>query len=746
MTSRQIEFKVVRQGAEMASLGQSLSSYVASFQDDRRSELESSSLAILDLALRKGNERSSVLVLGQVQSGKTSSIIGLVAVARDNGYPFVVLASGSTELLQSQTLSRLKSSLINEQTYTDWAIMDKLTNADVPYLETLLSKWSAWRAGTSDIKPPTVVVTPLKTAGLQKTASALREAFKSVGEESPLLIIDDESDSATPNTQSRRNFEKGLDERSATSRRVKELFECSTSSKYIMYTATPQANLLMEIDEVLNPDYAHILRPGPGYMGLQYFFLSPARAKHLRSIPTGEVINERSRKFPDHETAIFAIASFVVGCAIQIKVGKVVMTDSSHVRSMMMQVAQSKEAHRHFLGIARFQIDSWRRAFDTGTLQAEDSHIFERAALDISTTTGAAFEAGDLLLEIKEVLDHVRVVLMNSENKELRRSLTDIEATDRVNWSQARFWILVGGMFMDRGFTVEGLQVTYMPRKPALNEDSITQRGRFFGYHQKYRDYIRLFMPDALQNKYIDIAHNAEDLRKRVASHADDISSWIRNFRVSKGTSPTRKAAIGRGMDRTTKTWIYPGDLHHINEHSRLNNIRIVTGLMSEILGSGALPSHGSKFDVYAEEKALIFEDIPIRGTYERLASFRYSPDSEGPDFLARQMRDALEEGHEAATLIFIDHLRTEKLLGKNLDPIGLIGNLLWSGRSQIFVESYGKPKYPNDRDIFNPDQPTIQLRLVKSNPLTEDVTEKKLFAWWAWMNPNLDDRLKERR
>ena len=746
MTQNRIELKRLSEGKPVATQGSSLSSYVSTFDDSRRGDLESSSLAIMDLALGNGAARSSGLVLGQVQSGKTGSIVGVITVARDNGFPLVVVASGSTELLQSQTLKRLREKLTNQGGQEDWIIKDKLTKADAPDLISLLAKWAAWQKGASSVKPPTVVIAPLKTAGLQKTAGALAESFNALGQDFPLLIVDDESDSATPNTKSRQNLEKGLDERSATSRRIQELYHCSDFSKYIMYTATPQANLVMQIDEVLNPDYAYILEPGPGYMGLHYYFLSSARNQHLRSIPTSEIINERTSEFPEHETAVVALATFVVGCAIQLKTGKVVLTDNAHVRSMMMQVAQTKEAHRHFHAVANFQIDAWRRLFRSENPDQEDVTIFEEAALDLGGTNEISFTFGQLKDEINSVLSHVRVVLMNSENPELRKDLKGLHATDRVKWTQSRFWILIGGIFMDRGFTVEGIQVTFMPRKPALNEDSITQRGRFFGYHQNYREYIRLFMPDALHGKYIDIAHNAADLRKKVRQNSTSISKWIRNFRVSKGTSPTRKSVVGRDLVSSSVSWLNPGDLHQINENSRGHNIELVRGLLKDVQKSGARPAPSSAYKVFADEKALIFEDLPLVAIHERLAAFKYAPESDGPDLLSRQIEDAAVNGFKVVTLIFIDHLRTENLRGKNLDPIGPIGNLLWSGRSRFVDDASGEYKYPNDREIFNRIQPTVQVRLVKCNPFDDSTSDKKLFAWWAWINPVADDRLKERK
>ena len=39
-----------------------------------------------------------------------------------------------------------------------------------------------------------------------------------------------------------------------------------------MYTATPQAPLLINLADVLSPDFVSVLTPGEGYTGGEYFF------------------------------------------------------------------------------------------------------------------------------------------------------------------------------------------------------------------------------------------------------------------------------------------------------------------------------------------------------------------------------------------------------------------------------------------------------------------------------------------
>ncbi|MCE3556453.1 Z1 domain-containing protein, partial [Pseudonocardia sp. RS11V-5] len=53
--------------------------------------------------------------------------------------------------------------------------------------------------------------------------------------------------------------------------------------------------------------------------------------------------------------------------------------------------------------------------------------------------------------------------------------------------------VLVGGAKLSRGFTVEGLTISFYTRK-ALQGDTLMQAGRWFGFRQGYRDLVRLFI------------------------------------------------------------------------------------------------------------------------------------------------------------------------------------------------------------------------------------------------------------
>jgi hypothetical protein len=77
------------------------------------------------------------------------------------------------------------------------------------------------------------------------------------------------------------------------------------------------------------------------------------------------------------------------------------------------------------------------------------------------------------------------VRIVNGAGKH-RDEIPDFDATPV--WA-----ILVGGTKLSRGYTVEGLTVSYY-RRPTGAGDTLMQMGRWFGFRDGYRDLVRLFI------------------------------------------------------------------------------------------------------------------------------------------------------------------------------------------------------------------------------------------------------------
>jgi hypothetical protein len=121
---------------------------------------------------------------------------------------------------------------------------------------------------------------------------------------------------------------------------------------------------------------------------------------------------------------------------------------------------------------------------------------------------------------------------------------------------------------MDRGFTVEGLTITYMPRDVGLGmADTIQQRGRFFGYKRAYRGFCRVYLRDTVRDAFVQYIDHEEDVSGQLERHRNSnrpLTEWKREFFLDRTLRPTRDSVIdiAYGRIRLGDDWIVPEAPH----------------------------------------------------------------------------------------------------------------------------------------------------------------------------------------
>ena len=228
-------------------------------------------------ALSKGT--ATGLVVGHVQSGKTLSFTTVIGLARDNGFPLVIVIAGNKDPLLTQSHQRLARDLNVEggEGLPAWIMAKNPRAQDNQYEQLLRQTIANWRDKTRDAdEKPTLLLTVLKqNHRLRSLATLLRKLdLRGV----PALVIDDEADQASLNTK------VNTGEESTTYRRLRELRDELPCHTFLQYTATPQAPLLINIADTLSPDFVRVLEPGDGYVGGEEFF---QRGEPVRRSYTG---------------------------------------------------------------------------------------------------------------------------------------------------------------------------------------------------------------------------------------------------------------------------------------------------------------------------------------------------------------------------------------------------------------------------------------------------------------------------
>jgi hypothetical protein len=474
------------------------------------------------------------LVMGYVQSGKTSHFSGLISKAADAGYRLVIVLAGTLDILRRQTQRRIDKEIIGKELLgpaeygydKDWESFvshggrpsshslgsfdwERLTNRDDDY-NTLSRHLTLLEFKPRDPKKPfnhpdnlrgadaKIAVIKKVPARINKLCDNLTDLAKlrSALEHVPTLIIDDESDQASINViDQKKPGKKG--ERTSTNKAIARLIKLLPRAQYVGYTATPFANVFIDpndAEDLFPKDFIVSLPRPDGYMGVSDFFdldsefedgnFESNKNAFVRPV---EGDNDEPSNLPR------ALDSFVIAGAIKLfRSARDPRRYRFRHHTMLVHHSATQVVHESdrgkvdalFGGGARYQSSKGEEAL---------RNLFESDFMPVSKVRAPNEPFPDSFDELRPYIAQcltkicadkpVRIVNGN----EIRRDETpDFEQNDV--WA-----ILVGGTKLSRGYTVEGLTISYY-RRPTGAGDTLMQMGRWFGFRTGYRDLVRLFI------------------------------------------------------------------------------------------------------------------------------------------------------------------------------------------------------------------------------------------------------------
>lgn len=474
------------------------------------------------------------LIIGYVQSGKTLSFTTITALARDNGFPLVILLAGTKTVLHDQTSDRLSDDLqvLRDGGMSPWTLISnpEPTAAAANQLAT-------WIKTTLDPTTPakfrrTTVATVMKnTTRIDKLRDllALLPAHGIDTSTLPIIVIDDEADQAGMNAGRRKD---GVKEETATYASILDLRRVAPNTSYLMYTATPQAPLLISIADALSPDFVNVLTPGPAYTGGRYFF--EERVNEFVTLLSDDEVTKAldAGAVEPPESLESALATFYLVKAI---------FDDQEMVSMLVHPSHGTELHTLYGSFVTQLKESWQNLLkSSGPDRDELVDTYFRPAYDevVKRADRDVPLLDELLAEIPHWMGATQIRVINS----------DPTNADDLQWKSAPAWIVIGGNKLDRGFTIEGLAVTFMPRGTGVgNADTIQQRARFFGYKKSYGDLCRAWLPVTLADAYESYVRHEEHLRGemlKIEASGDSLKKWTRRMLLDPVFKATRRAVI----------------------------------------------------------------------------------------------------------------------------------------------------------------------------------------------------------
>ncbi len=521
------------------------------FSYDSIEEIEITTNQILNLLNINSRNTKKGLVVGNVQSGKTSNMAALMAMAADHGWNMFIVLSGTIENLRKQTQERLLEDLKTSGNLTWFGLehLSKDTSLDQK-LQNLYLK-------DKNIRYFNVTL---------KNKSRLKKLFEWLNTDQnkknnlKILLIDDEADQASINTG--KNIE---DERKAINKLILKIVNNENKKlkeekpygamNYIAYTATPYANILNESREksLFPRDFIVSLKTSNKYFGPQEIFgginenengLDIIREINNKDIKMIKEIHLNKNEYDElPESLKSSIYWFLCGVATMRywKYNKPV--------SMLIHTSQNQKNHDNIFIL----IDKWLKnmtkdelLIETGKLWKKETNRFSkdhfytqipnyRSINDEEIRDYPKFEdIRDEILKIKERTTHivlnqdqdliydekggVHICIDNcSKNKTedgFHMRLAYPNKNDSINETTPAF-IVIGGSTISRGLTLEGLISSYFLRS-VKQADTLMQMGRWFGYRKNYELLPRIWLSDNTNEQFKFLSKLDEELRDSI--------------------------------------------------------------------------------------------------------------------------------------------------------------------------------------------------------------------------------------
>lgn len=454
------------------------------------------------------------MVVGHVQSGKTGNYSALICKAADAGYKFIVVIAGGINNLRNQTQERLNESFIGQtkgvQVGAGKGHSEKETlPLSLTTVERDFNRQDADRlsAGLNfdNISVPVLLVIKKNSITLGNVIDWLENQYKNKVVKHSMLVIDDESDYASINT-------KEEDDPTAINKKLRLLLGLFQKSAYVAYTATPYANIFIDHEaenedlgrDLFPKDFIYALDAPTNYFGARKIFLDGADDYLVPISDFGDVLPMNHKIDLDIDelppSLLEAMRLFVLNIAMRNIRGQ----KGKH-NSMLIHATRFTDVHiliaqlvEDYLKHIQADVVAFGRMADAErqSVYIADLRITFEKYLSAKESTWAS-----VLKELTEIIESVIVREVH------QRTAVPLEYRKDI----ATNAIVVGGTSLARGYTLEGLSISYFLRSTVFY-DTLMQMGRWFGYRPGYEDLCRIFMPADRISDFADIILATEEL------------------------------------------------------------------------------------------------------------------------------------------------------------------------------------------------------------------------------------------
>lgn len=635
--------------------------------------IENDSLSTLQSLRKDPYPRGPVkgLVVGNVQSGKTANMAGLIAMAADYQWKVFIVLTGTIENLRDQTDQRLYSDL--ELNGSNLVIRDLSSDATCSN-PSMSNKFDFSRTEGF------YLITCLKNSQrLTHLIQWLRQdpnKYKKMH----IIVIDDEADLASINTADIKNEEiskiSGLiqDLVNETSiilnkgKRKSKFTEKCASMNYIAYTATPYGNILNECTETsLYPkDFVCSLSVSDEYFGPQQIFglsgvedidedenyngldiVRKISAEDLAKIK--EIHKGKSKILP--QSFIDSLCWFLCGVAQ--------MRCNSYTKPISMLVHTSSKTDDHD-SIAKALTSYFKKMRESDLLSLCKS-LWEKETLRFSKSnfenqypkySGGNFEAVKNYSSFEEIKPYLLELIRNgiqsiylnsdgvceyckgihlcidnckqnpsSSSTEMVRLIYPNSNDESTNFGPA--FIVIGGATLSRGLTLEGLISSYFLRN-STQADSLMQMGRWFGYRKGYELIPRIWLTDNCKKQFEFLSNMDYELREEIYNlrcQGKTPSDYAIKVRMAKAELKLNITSKNKSQSSVRVSYDYTGTLIQTflfdnNQDQQTKNFKLTELFFTGLGEPNVKPNDGSGVNNY------VWKDVSFKEKIQQFLKF----------------------------------------------------------------------------------------------------------------------------
>ena len=533
--------------------------------DDTTDEI----LGLLEDPQREGQWDRRGLVVGHVQSGKTSNYTGVICKAADAGYKIIIVLAGLHNNLRSQTQVRLDEGFLGYETKP---VADDLRIIGVgeidgdpsirPNFVTNRSEAgdfvtaAARNLGITPEQRPWLFVVKKNKAVLERLYRWIRnhvadqadpQTDRRVVTRLPLLVIDDEADHASVDTGEQVFDAEGCPdeehEPTAINSRIRLIMHSFARAAYVGYTATPFANIFIhergatreEGPDLFPAGFIINLAAPSNYIGPARVFGKSSIDGRSEGLPLVRTITDqdmtsdagiwmptghKNGHVPLHRGAdelppslVEAIDSFLLATAVRRARGQrgrhsSMLVHVTRFNSVQAEVRRQVDIH------LRHMRQRLTRRIDEVALLDRIRGLWTRDFVPTNETMRAITPdfVESQLPTWEAVESELSDVLQDVEARSINGTAKD--ALDYIDQEGRGLTVIaIGGDKLARGLTLEGLSTSYFLRASKMY-DTLMQMGRWFGYRPGYVDVCRLYTTAELIEWFDHIADASEELRE----------------------------------------------------------------------------------------------------------------------------------------------------------------------------------------------------------------------------------------